>query len=394
MIATMTLRPTASKPGEAHRPSPGAVIFAGGGTGGHLFPALAIAEHLGAPPLPGGALPLQSFFICSTRPLDAEILSKQDVTFSTVPAQPPATSPRALVRFLRSWGPSVRTGRDLIRNLKRSHGRVQLVAMGGFVAAPLAQAARVERIPVTLVNLDAVPGRANRFIARHADAIFTSAPVARARWTAVPPIVRAAAVADADPSLCRTRFGLAPDVPTLLVTGASQGARSINTFLALFIERRAQSLADWQVIHQTGKEGAESLRAAYAAHNIPAVVEPFFDDMGSAWGAADLAISRAGAGNVAEVWANRVPTIFMPYPHHKDQHQRLNAEPLAAKGAAVIAADQVRPEANLASVGPVLLDLLSNPQKRLAMSQALSALGPADGAARIAHALLQASRAL
>lgn len=364
-------------------PAPRAYLFSGGGTGGHIFPALAIAEQLRAH---GSA---RFLFLCSDRQLDAQILSREHEHFKVIPAKPFGLRPRAFLRFLNSWGASVREARRAITERRRAGEDVRIIAMGGFVAAPVVQAARAEKVPVLLVNMDAVPGRANRWVARHAARIVTSAPVPGEAWDLVPPIVRAAATATTDPGRCRAELGLDPHSPTLLITGASQGARSINSLLIELARTVPDAFAGWQIIHQTGPSEDDRVRDAYDAANIPALVQPFFDRMGLAWGAAELAVSRAGAGSVAEAWANGVPTLFLPYPYHRDQHQRYNAQPLAEAGAAVIAEDMIEPVRNASGAGLVLLDLLSSPDRRAAMRTALAALGPADGAARIAAILAQ-----
>lgn len=362
-------------------------LFAGGGTGGHLFPGLAIAEALGD--LAPGS---QAFFACSARPLDAQILTGERVEFEPIPAAPVAFSPRAFLRFIGSWGGAVRKGRTVIRKL-RDRGDVHVVSMGGFVAAPVVQAARAERVPVTLVNLDAVPGKANVWIARHAGRVLTSAPVAGRAWEVVPPIVRVKALPNAGPGACRQMLNLDPATPTLLVTGASQGARSINQLIERLLETRPEVFRGWQAIHQTGAErdgtGPESVAAAYKKAGVRAEVRAFLSEMGQAWGAATLAVSRSGAGSVGEAWAARVPTLFMPYPYHKDAHQRLNALPMEAKGACVMAKDRIDPAANAGAIGPVLEALMGDEGRRAAMHAALEALGPADGASRVARALLR-----
>ncbi|MCC6950150.1 MAG: UDP-N-acetylglucosamine--N-acetylmuramyl-(pentapeptide) pyrophosphoryl-undecaprenol N-acetylglucosamine transferase [Phycisphaerales bacterium] len=361
----------------------GTIFFAGGGTGGHIFPAVAIAEQV-LRRLPDA----RCVFVCSERPLDTEILRSQRVgdqaaEFVAIPAQPFGVGPRALVRFMRKWGASVRAGRGLIRE-GRSRGPVVLVALGGFVAAPAAQAARVERAPRLLVNLDAVPGLANRWIARFATRVVTSTPVQGRAWSVVPPIVREGALGRGSAAECRRSLGLDPFAPVLLVTGASQGASSINRFMQAFAGRADRPLSGWQVIHQTGKSDAEECRAAYASAGVPAVVRPFFDGMGTCWGAAEVAVSRAGAGSVAEVWASGVPTLFLPYPYHRDQHQRYNAAPLERAGGALIGTDQIDQARNLEMLGPVLAELLASREKRESLRAGLASLGPADGAARCA----------
>lgn len=359
------------------------LIFAGGGTGGHIFPALAIAEQ--ARKLAPG---VRCIFVCSHRPLDSQILTKEGAEFRVVPAMPFGVRPRALVRFARSWGPSIRAGRALIRECRASGSDVRVIAMGGFVAAPIAHAAVAERATLLLVNMDAIPGKANRWIARKADRIVTSAPVEGEPWERIPPIVRAAALASKDAGECRRALGMNAERQTLLVTGASQGAKSINQLLISLVDSKPDVFRDWQVIHQTGANEEAGVRRAYEAAGVPALVQPFFDGMGLAWGAADLAVSRAGAGSVAEAWANAVPTIFLPYPYHKDQHQRFNAGQLVEAGAAVLNEDLIDAERNLNGAGMTLALLMTEPQARVKMKGAFGALGPANGAERIARIIV------
>lgn len=369
-----------------------AVLFAGGGTGGHIFPCIAIHEQLALAKPPGT---LSVRYLCSTRPLDAEILRAAALPFSPIPAQPVSLRPRGLLRFVTSWAPAVNAARAAIRELRTSAGpggRIAMVATGGFVSAPAARAAVLERVPVVLVNLDAVPGRANRWIARRAARTLTAAGIhsgPATSWTLVPPIVRKAALSPGTPAECRRRLGLDEHTPTLLVTGASQGARSINQLLIHIAAHNPGSLRGWQVLHQTGSDKETvAVRDAYAGANIRAIVQPFVDALGVWWGAADLAVGRCGAGIVAEAWASTVPAIFMPYPYHRDQHQRANALPLERAGAAHIATDLIDPIASAATVGATLLSLLGDPAKRQTMRSAYAALGPADGAARVAQFVL------
>lgn len=362
-------------------------LFAGGGTGGHIYPGLAIAERLvEADP------DVRCFFLCSERAIDDNILKSEKlagepVEYRSIPAKPFSISPIRLARFFGGWGSSIRIVRGTIVAARQR--AVTLVAMGGFVAAPAAQAARVESVPITLVNLDAVPGKANRWIAKHADSCFTSAPVRDVRWQRVPPIVRKAAVAPFDPATCRKRLGLDPSCRTILVTGASLGASSINQFILTLVQKQPGVLLrdGWQVIHQTGKSEVDSTRAAYQRAGVRALVEPFYREIGIVWGAADCALSRAGAGSVAEAWANRVPTMFLPYPFHKDQHQRHNAVPLVEAGAAMLETDRVNPDSNIVALLGSLLRLLDHEQRRR-MRDAFGGLGPANGAEAIANALL------
>jgi UDP-N-acetylglucosamine:LPS N-acetylglucosamine transferase len=282
---------------------------------------------------------------------------------------------------------------------------VAVVAMGGFVAAPMAQAARVERAPVLLVNLDAVPGKANRFIARRARrsrpggaGVVSSIPVrgdAAREWPTVGPIVRGSALASGTAEECRQRLGLDPKVPVLMVTGGSQGAKSINGLMVELAKREAPLFGGWQILHQCGKGEVEAVRAGYEAAGLrPArvMVQEFSDRMGEWWGAAELAVSRSGAGSVAEAWANRVACVFLPYPYHKDEHQRWNAEPLAAAGGAVLAKDAINAAANAEGAGREIAALMRDGAKRAAMGGALAKLGEAAGAGAVARRVMEMLR--
>ena len=375
------------------------ILCAGGGTGGHLFPALAVAEVIRTQ-RPSARIR----FLCSDRPIDARIMSAaklhgEPVDFEPVPAKPFGVRPRGAWRFLEGWGASIRAGRSAIRAAKKD-GPVVVASFGGFVAAPSVQAARAERIPVIAANLDATPGLANRWIGKHADRVLTTIPAEGRDWEVIGPIVRAAARAPGPPAACRERFGLDPSRATLLVTGASQGAGTINDLMLAFLTRHGPLLAEgqWQVIHQTGpgtetRDPALELAAAYKAASIPAHVSPFIDAMGAAWGAADCAVSRAGAGSVAEAWANGVPTLFLPYPFHRDQHQKKNAAPLVDAGAAVMCADLIDPTRNIEDAGTVLRGLIADPAVRGRLAGNLGKLGEARGAEAMAAAVLAAAGA-
>lgn len=367
--------------------TPSAYLFAGGGTGGHIYPALAIIEQLNAL-----APDATTELLVSDRPIDTTILEGTEHRFTPIPAKPFGTRPAALLAFARSWRPSVRASRAAIRRLKHTHDPVTLVAMGGFVAAPAARAAHKEGVRVVLVNLDAVPGKANELIARGAHEIYSACDIeGHARWTRVPPIVRASELPDTDPVDARIRFGLDPNARTLLVTGGSTGARSLNRLLARFVATFPTDLHGWQVIHQTGSQiddtESDTLRKVYKDNAIRAWVGRYIEDIGNAYAAADLMIGRCGAGSVAEAWGAQLPSLFFPYPYHKDEHQRHNAKPLVEVMGAVLCTDHIDEDANLSAHAPLLREVLASDARRTLMREALASLGPPDGAARIARAL-------
>lgn len=365
--------------------APHAIVFAGGGTGGHIFPSLAIAERVRA--LRGDDAP-RCVFLVSQRAVDARILTDHAERFEALPARPFGVRPRALASFLWNWGESVRRTRSQLR-LLRAEGEVRMVCTGGFVCAPAARAAIAERVPYVLVNLDAVPGRANTLIARHAAASFTIEGGRTPHgWTPIAPIVRAEAMSSLEPADARRALGLDPALPTLLIVGGSQGARTLNGALRALLGAAPELFAGWQALHLSGDGPVEELQQAYRGAGAPARVEPFLREMGLAWRSATLAISRCGAGAVAEAWATQTPCVFLPFPFHRDDHQRANARALERVGGAIVITDHVDAAANAQAIRPTLERLLREPSEPARMRAALAALGPADGADRVARALL------
>lgn len=366
-----------------------AFVFAGGGTGGHIYPALAIIEQLRAID-PGVTVHI----LCSDRPNDAAILSPGDVGFTPLRAKAMILRPRSLLRFIAGWGPSVRATRRLVRALKQTHDSVVLVAMGGFVAAPAARAGHREGIRVALVNLDAVPGKANELIARRASPIWTAIEVqGHPDWGRVRPIVRGAILDAPDPATARARFGLDPHTSTLLITGGSTGASSINDLVLALLKAHHEAFMTWQVIHQVGTQVSDErvgqIRDAYREAGVAAWVERSISDMGGAYGAADLGIGRCGAGSVAECWASRLPSVLLPYPYHRDQHQLHNAAILVEAGAAVVLTDRIDADDNLRQHAAAIIALLGDPGRRQAMGAAFASLGRPDGGAQIARELVE-----
>lgn len=363
----------------------GTCLFAGGGTGGHIAPALAIAEHL------ADLADIRSRFLCSTKPVDVRMLTQAGAEFEIIPAVAFRLNPAGAMKFLTHWPSAVRAAKEAVSRAE-SQGPVVIAAMGGYVAAPVAAARG--RTPIVLINLDAVPGRANRWIASRATTVLTAATVPNSPWREIGPIVRRSAIADAPPQVCRERLGLSPRQPTLLFTGGSQGATSINQLALALVAQRREAFGEadsaWQIVHQTGTEDLATVREAYARAGISACVEAFFDRMGQAWGAADLAVSRAGAGSVAEAWANHVPTVFLPYPYHRDEHQKHNAAKLVTSGAAALCRDQIDARANLGEAGSRIVRLMGDATARCAMRQAAVTLGDVRGARLAAEAVIQA----
>ncbi len=278
----------------------------------------------------------------------------------------------------------------------RECGVTYVVALGGFVAAPVVSAARACGIPILLTNLDNPPGKANRWMARRCGEVVTAIelpdlPNFATSIVGMPVRRRALAPASGQVGTCHDQLGLDPERQTLLVTGASQGSSSINEFIVAMAEREPEAFDGWQILHLAGSGTCEDLEKRYQATGVRVQVRPFLHDMGLAWGAADLALSRAGASSVAEASCNAVPTIFLPYPYHRDMHQKYNARRMVELGGALLEADAIEIEANLRQIGPRLRDLMTNSPKLLAMRSVLRSNVPPDAALIVAKMLIEKS---
>ncbi len=360
---------------------PGTVLFAGGGTGGHIYPNVGILEALRA------LRPeVRAHFLVSERPGDTKIMNRLGEAFTQSPVLPlpPLRRPWEVLPFARAW----RRGTAQMRRLIAEQPVAAVVATGGFVSGPAIASAASAGLPRAMVNLDAVPGQANRLLVRRCTGVFTayrSGRLPSAQTIGLP--MRSASVGAADRHAARAALGLPSDRPLLFVTGATHGATSIILTLQALVKRAqlAELFETWQVLHQCGTYDVGTLQRVYDDAGVTARVVDYLDAMGQGWAAADLAIGRAGAGSVAEAWANATPTVFLPNPYHRDQHQRHNAQPMVDGGGAIILTDEIDAERNADLLVPVLLDLLGDERRRQGMREAAKQTCPPDGAATVAQ---------
>lgn len=359
------------------------IAFAGGGTGGHLYPAIAIADAIRR-----HVSDARFVFFGTQRPIDDRILSRVDcdIVRQTLPA---------LSSMPWRW-PSIYLGLRRSSGLCRTRFELDppgvVIGTGGMASVPAVREAHRLGIPTAILNPDALPGRANRHLAGIADVVF-------AQWEdTVEHYPRGADVrvlgCPIRPGFDRTsresgiaRFGLRLDRKTLLVTGASQGARSINEAVVANLDL-VESFPDWQILHLTGEKDHPDTAAAYRPRSIGAVVIPYTDYMADALSAADLVISRAGASTLAEITAVGRPSILMPYPYHRDQHQFGNAKCLARVSAARIVRDAIDPAINGPALRSVLEELLTGDVAREVMASAARSIGRGNAAADIAEQVL------
>jgi len=359
-------------------------IFAGGGTGGHVYPGLAVAGEL-VRLMPGSRI----VFACSDRPIDRHILEPTPYAIVAQPVQPLPRSIAAAARFIRCYLASALQARQMLADLHPA----AVLGLGGFAAAPIICRASRCGVRTAMLNPDAVPGKANRMLARRADAIFTAfastadkfpaAVRARVRHVGCP--VRREFM-ETDRQQALDHFGLRGDRKTLVVNGGSLGAASINQAVALLAGELGELGETWQVLLITGKDKAG---ASFEARGGLCVrVLDYCQRMDLAYAAADLSLGRAGAGTVAELSATATPAVLMPYPYHADQHQRLNAAELCQAGAAIIIDDAKTAETNAQRLRETLLPILRDPASLDRMRQAAKSIKGAQAAQSVARWLL------
>ncbi|MCF7669414.1 MAG: UDP-N-acetylglucosamine--N-acetylmuramyl-(pentapeptide) pyrophosphoryl-undecaprenol N-acetylglucosamine transferase, partial [Verrucomicrobia bacterium] len=308
------------------------IAIACGGTGGHLFPGLALGQRLKQ----AGARVLM---LVSEKKIDSYAVTGADIDVAGLPAI--GLSPRRLHVF------SFKLAVSFYKCL-RLFGRFKpdaVMAMGGFTSAPAVLAGKVRGAAILLHEGNSIPGRANRLLARMAGHVLVYFPGAagyfrhsfvhrlgfpvRSEFFDHTRFNRASVAAE---------FGLDAEKPIVLVMGGSQGARPINKLMIDSLPLIRKRLPDAQFIHISGfdREGDESMSAAYAKSGVRACVREFIRDSGAVAVVADVAVSRAGASSLAEFAAAKLPALLIPFPHAADNHQYSNAMAFSEAGAALM----------------------------------------------------------
>ncbi|MBV8343528.1 MAG: UDP-N-acetylglucosamine--N-acetylmuramyl-(pentapeptide) pyrophosphoryl-undecaprenol N-acetylglucosamine transferase [Candidatus Eremiobacteraeota bacterium] len=309
------------------------VVFAGGGTGGHLYPAIAIADALRQ----RGA---NIAFVGSADRLETTIVPKAGYPLYSIAAHSLPRRPS-----LRFFGAIAANAQGIAQSLRLlSAVRPDLVvATGGYVCFPVAVAARMRRLarlsraPIVLVEPNAAPGLTNRLLAPIVDEVWRSVPI-RASLRRLPPREEAA-----------SRLGLDPSRRTLVAVGGSQGARAINDAL-LGLVAAGGIPNGWQLLHLTGDGDYQRVAAQHPPVEAPAVVRSYLEDMADAYSVADLLLTRGGASTLGELRALGKPAIVVPYPFAAEGHQAANAAALEEAGAVVMLSDRELHDGRLAGV--------------------------------------------
>jgi UDP-N-acetylglucosamine--N-acetylmuramyl-(pentapeptide) pyrophosphoryl-undecaprenol N-acetylglucosamine transferase len=353
------------------------VAIACGGTGGHLFPGLAVAKQL---KLRGCDVAL----LISPKDVDQQaVKSVHGMEIFTLPAV--GLQNRNYFSFAASFVKSLFAARKLFRQRRPD----AVLAMGGFTSAPPILAGNVSGAKTFLHESNTIPGKANRFLSRFVNGAFVGFPEAGARLktrkvTTTGTPVRAE-FKPREPAACRTALGLEPNLPTILVVGGSQGASGLNEMILSALPSLAEK--NWQFLHLTGANDFEKVKAAYTGKKLNAVVQPFLAEMDLALGAATVTVSRAGASSLAEIAAMRLPSLLVPFPAAADNHQFFNASAFAKTDAAVLLEqNNSTPE----KVAAILTRLVEDESVRAKMQSALAQWHAPKAAEQIAESILKA----
>jgi UDP-N-acetylglucosamine--N-acetylmuramyl-(pentapeptide) pyrophosphoryl-undecaprenol N-acetylglucosamine transferase len=331
------------------------ILIVAGGTGGHLYPGIALARVLSGHDVK---------FVVRRGDLCRDILQKEGFAFREIAGQglPRAFSLRALnfpLNFLLGW---VETW-ALLRDIRPD----RVVGMGGYLSIPVILTAHFFGIRTLLHEQNAFPGLANRFLSRWSDSIAVSFPVSLIyfpkvkSWVSGLPI--RPEIGRIDQAAGRRNLGLAPQIPTILVFGGSLGAQKLNS---LCVEAwpllRAKNLA-FQVIHITGTKDYERVQMMYDRLRLPAKLMPYCHAMSDAYAAADVVISRAGASTIAEILEVRCQALLVPYPFASNNHQIYNAQVLEDEHLARVVLDK---DLSAAGITEFISDRLKNglPEER------------------------------
>ncbi|NTU41712.1 MAG: undecaprenyldiphospho-muramoylpentapeptide beta-N-acetylglucosaminyltransferase [Nitrospirales bacterium] len=354
-------------------------IIAGGGTGGHLYPGIAVAEELQHR---YGVQRDDIVFVGTERGLEARVIPREGYPIKFLKAEgvvgkSALKKARAIFRFLFSLFSS----RSIIRSVRPDI----IIGVGGYASVGMVLAGSLMRIPTMILEQNSVPGLSNRLLGRFVKVIaatyqesMASFPQEKTFLTGNP-IRRNILFSDTEKA--RRLFPLQKGSLTVFIFGGSSGARSINTAIVESLHYLLDLRQNIQFLHQTGERDFEAVKDAYRKLGFNGIVVPFIYQMAEAYSIADIIVCRAGATTLSEITALGKPAILIPYPYAASDHQEHNARKLQDMGAA-----RLIPERGLTgeSLAGTIRELYENPALRKEMRKAASAFGKVDAAERIA----------
>ncbi|MQC18390.1 MAG: undecaprenyldiphospho-muramoylpentapeptide beta-N-acetylglucosaminyltransferase [Chloroflexi bacterium] len=352
------------------------IALAGGGTGGHVYPAIAVAERLRERP------GIELSYYGTERSVEQEIAAREGIPFRAVPAsQVRVRRPVAMAKGIFHLWQGTRAARRMLEAERPG----AVFATGGYAGAPVGRAARQAGIPLVVFLPDATPGWAVRFLAHYADTVACAVDAAVEHLPAGKAVVTGYPLRGQFATATREegieRFGLDPELPTVLVAGGSLGARSLN-------EATVEALPQWltaaQVVHICGRGNAaavEPVRASLPDRLAERYhLHEYTEEMAYAMAAADIAVMRAGASTLGELSATGLPVVAVPGAF---SDQSANADYLASHGAGIHL-----PETRIAELEGLVSALLADSPRREAMRERMHALARPDAAERIAELVL------
>ncbi len=339
-----------------------AIVIASGGTGGHLYPTIAVAERIRAT-----HPEIRIVFVGTPNRIEAREVPKAGFEFRPITISAPGKSPAQLLQFPFQYQRAYWKSQAILQELDAE----VFLGGGAYLSVPVAFAARRKRIPIALLEINAVVGRANKVLSRIADKIFLSYPEAESEFRDVlkkkleiiGTPVRTSLGEKMDSQEARKYFGLDPNKKTLLVFGGSLGARSLNEVMVHSAKRFLET--GMNLIWQTGASAniSEIRNEFESVSNI--CISDFISEMPIAYAAADLVVSRAGASTLAELATLGKPAVLVPYPLAVKNHQEINAQAYESSGAAKVIHDS-----ELASYfESIVLELMGDDEQRKKMSE-------------------------
>ena len=358
-------------------------VFAGGGTAGHLFPGLAVAERLARD------YPQAQITFCGTgKPFERQQVASAGYQYLALPCRPFPRRPREALRFVTDNVSAYYSARRFLR----ANNVAMVIGLGGYASVAMARAAIRRGVRLVLVEQNAVPGLATRWLSPRAELVFAAFDQVRSRLqsgcrlriTGNPIREEFLALLDRPPLYLRQP---ASHRRALLVLGGSGGARVLNQHVPLALYKASAAIKDWRIVHQTGPRDVDSTSQLYRKLGLKATVAPFIRNMAHVLLHTDLAISRAGGTTLAELAAAAVPAILLPYPYAADDHQRTNAEAFVADGACRLI-DQLDETERLDNqLAATVLELVSDPTLRHRMAEAMQRRARPQAARQIAAAI-------
>ena len=359
-------------------PPPGScrmrLMIAGGGTGGHVFPGIAVAEELVRRDPDADIL-----FVGTERGIETKLVPELGWNLHLISVSGLKTvgllgAVRGLLRLPRALWQSRKV-------LKRFRPDV-VIGVGGYASGPVVMMARLRGIPTAILEQNSIPGMTNKVLGKMVRRVFLSFDHSRSFFKArkVAVVGNPTRLAILDRIKAATKSQRNESGPRILVCGGSQGALAVNELMAEAAGMLAERGIPLHIVHQTGHAHLDSTRALYEQAGVEADCRAFISDMAAAYADADLVVSRAGATTVAELGIAARPAILIPYPHAADNHQEVNAREMVEAGAALMARQS---ETTAAQLADEIATLITQPDRMRAMAAAMRDQGHPDASAKI-----------